>query len=583
MKLYVKGRGNREVNLSQRDLVGQGGQGTVFAQGQTAYKVYHDPKDMLPEGKIQELAEIRDPHVIRPRDVLITKSGQPVGYTTTFVQNAWVLCQLFPIAFRQREGLTPRQTLDLVGKLQERIANVHAAGVLVVDANEMNFLVAKNFSEVYAIDVDSYQTAHYPAPAIMESIRDWSAKTFTELSDWFSFAVLAFQMFVGIHPFKGRYHGRKQDFRVKLSTDAPDDAFAITRRRMQQHISVFHKDVSVPGATLPFATIPDSYRRWFEALFAKGERSLPPSASAPVVVIPAAVTAPVGGTDKLDVLEIGTFEGVIVGVWTNGSTTVVATDQGVWIDGARIPVSTPRVPGCAFSPRNGRAVLAWTMSGAVGLFDGTDRCPVTAAGMLPLSEEYALHDGRMYLRTSGSVFEVQLNDMGTSVYPTVREVARVLPYASRLYPGVVVQRMLGSTFVSLLVGPGAAQQGTLSELNDYRVVDAKYDGGVLMVVGEKRGRFDRLVFRFGDDVGQHDVRVIQGIAHTGLNFVVLDSGVCVCLDEEDHLEVFRAKPGSVQIQHVEIDPKFSGLRLWKRSGKVLASRGNRLYQLGMKG
>ena len=47
--------------------------------------------------------------------------------------------------------------------------------------------------------VDSYQTAHYPATAIMPSVRDWKVPLhdFSELSDWFSFAIVSFQVFLG--------------------------------------------------------------------------------------------------------------------------------------------------------------------------------------------------------------------------------------------------------------------------------------------------------------------------------------------------------------------------------------------------
>ena len=65
----------------------------------------------------------------------------PVGYTMPSVADAFVLCQTFPKAFREREGLTPDLTLGLVRKLQEGIAHVHARHILIVDLNEMNFLV----------------------------------------------------------------------------------------------------------------------------------------------------------------------------------------------------------------------------------------------------------------------------------------------------------------------------------------------------------------------------------------------------------------------------------------------------------
>ena len=62
------------------------------------------------------------------------------------VENACSLCQLFPRAFRQRTNLTPDVALSLVRKLQAGVRHVHANNILIVDLNELNFLVAEDFS-----------------------------------------------------------------------------------------------------------------------------------------------------------------------------------------------------------------------------------------------------------------------------------------------------------------------------------------------------------------------------------------------------------------------------------------------------
>ena len=98
MKVYLKGKG-KEIELTQKDFVAAGGQGSVYVHGKTAFKVYHDPKQMIPAGKIQELAAINDPFIVKPLDLIVNGKGTPLGYTTAFVPNAWTLCQLFPIAF----------------------------------------------------------------------------------------------------------------------------------------------------------------------------------------------------------------------------------------------------------------------------------------------------------------------------------------------------------------------------------------------------------------------------------------------------------------------------------------------------
>jgi DNA-binding helix-hairpin-helix protein with protein kinase domain len=200
MLCTIKGKGHI-IDLNNKNFLAQGGEGSVYVIGKTAYKIYNDPKKMLPLGKIRELSVLTDKNIIKPDEVLTVKN-QEVGYTMRFVDDTYALCQLFTKAFRQRNNLQHDTMFKLIQSLQNLVKHIHEKKILVVDLNEMNFLASTDFKDIYAIDVDSYQTPTYKATAIMESIRDRHTKNFNEGSDWFSFAILAFQMFIGIHPYK---------------------------------------------------------------------------------------------------------------------------------------------------------------------------------------------------------------------------------------------------------------------------------------------------------------------------------------------------------------------------------------------
>ena len=578
MKVWVKGSGT-SVTLGQRDYVASGGQGNIYARGGTTYKVYHDAKDMIPMGKVTELSALTDPKIIRPQQILVDKGGKPVGYTTNFIKDAYVLCQLFPKAFRNREGVTHDMTQALVRKMQEGIQHIHKHGILVVDMNEMNFLVDHGFNNVYFIDVDSYQTKGYKAPAIMESIRDWQVQNhaWTPMSDWYSFAVLTFQMFIGLHPFRGRYQGKEDKFKSKLPGDAPDDSFAITRRRMQGNISVLHQDVGYPqGPTYPMSVVPAAYMAWYKAVFEQGIRCAPPADfSAAIIIMPVIKT--VSGTASLDILQIGNFDGTVAHTWSTGMNLVVASDKGVWVDNNRAPTPGTSILGCGFSPHGDKPVLAETGPDGLVLTNLASREQVPFALQ---SQETVSHDGRLYVRAEDKVYELVLTDAGNKVIASTRPVVNVLPHASRLYQGVVVQNMLGSVFVSLLTGPGEAQQVRVKELDEYKVLDAKFDGGVLMVVGAKVGKYDRMVFRFDGD--QYDMRTVDNITPTGLNFVTLDTGVCVCLNEEEKLELCSSRRGSQSLKYVEDTALKGDMLLGKQGGSVIFSQGGKVYTMKMK-
>ena len=579
MKVYIQGS-NQSVDLTQRNFLAQGGEGSVYVKGDTAFKVYHDLSKMIPVGKIHELSKLTDRKIVRPEGVLVDTKGRPVGYTSRFVKDAIPFCQIFPRSFREREGITHEVVRELIRKFQEGVEFVHQNGILLVDLNEMNFLSSSKFDDVAFIDVDSYETPHYPALALMESVRDWSVTDgkWSVLSDWFSFGIVAFQLFTGIHPYKGGYVGPKDEFKRKIPSDVPDDAFAVTRRRMRALLSVFHSDVKCPSATYPFSVIPSPYRAWFEAVFANGKRCSPPSDFGSPITVVFAVRN-ISGGKALDLTEVGVYPGTLGRMWSDGKSLVVSLPQGVWLD--RVQVTTETASACGFSSRGGRAVVVFACEpGGVPVLENvTDRIRVPFDLEI---KEVSSYDGRIYARTHDQVCEVVLTDAGSNVIASSRPVVNVLPHATRLFSGVVVQNILGSIFVSLLVRAGEARQIRVLELDTYRVLEAKYDGGVLMVMGRtSRGEYDRLIFRFDVDDG-YDVQKVVNVAQTGLNFVTLDTGVCVCLNEEEKLEVFSSRRGSSGMKVVEDPVLGNDMILGKRGGTLLATQGSKIYSVRMK-
>lgn len=70
---------NEYVKFTDRDLLGQGGEGAVFAYKDWAVKLYHNTTDFQPR-KIEELQKIRGNRVIKPVHVAYSKDNQVLGY-----------------------------------------------------------------------------------------------------------------------------------------------------------------------------------------------------------------------------------------------------------------------------------------------------------------------------------------------------------------------------------------------------------------------------------------------------------------------------------------------------------------------
>lgn len=578
MKVYVKGKG--EVSLTQANFVAQGGQASVYAKNGTAYKVYTEPKNAIPEAKFTELSAIADPHVIKPDCLLVQPKGAtPVGYTMQFLQDTYTLCQLFPRAFRERNGIDHDRARKLVESLQERVASVHRAGVLVVDLNELNILTDRAFSALYMIDVDSYQTRSYRAEVIMPSVRDWSvsAAQFSELSDWFSFAVLACQLYIGIHPYRGTH---------AKSNDVPKEKRL--EHRMRNRLSVFGADVSIPKACYPFDVIPQHQREWLRAVLQDGKRLPPPDPRgvAPVILAPR-VAAPHFVSGTLIITECGKFEGTVLALAESGGSRLVLTDAGLFLDGRMVRKGLPGgTTVIGFSPKLSRPFALTLHQGRLSVFDAVAK----ADSEIALSaSEIARSDDRFYARTKTQVWELEIVDISrwsatTTSQLTVRTshpVANVLESASRLYEGTAIQNMIGSTFVSLFPRSRAGYQVRMPELDRYRVIEAKFDAGVLMVLGAKDGQYDRLVFRFDESFASYDTRVVDNVTPAALNFVVANK-VCVSLTEDEKIEAFGAKKAVASLRIAEDPGLGSDMRLMRVGGRVGFARGERLFTIGLK-
>jgi len=200
----------------------------------------------------------------------------------------------------------------------------------------------------------------------------------------------------------------------------------------------------------------------------------------------------------------------------------------------------------------------------------------THVGSAIAAENVMAYDGRLYAKSGENILEIQF--FGPEGMPTVgpRLVGKVLARATHLFHGVVIQNLLGAYYASTFPGEGQCVQSRLKFLDGYRIIEAKYEKGILMVMGVKNGKYDRFVYCLSSE----ELRIIRDVSNTGLNFTVLDKGVCVCVDEHDRVEIFH----KTQINKLKIidDPTIhGGMRLFTDGARVLFADGNKLYSFKM--
>lgn len=568
MKVIVKGVG--PITLTQKEFLASGGEGNIYAKNGVAYKIYDDPKKMIPVAKIQELSVLDKPNIIRPELLILDEKNNPIGHTMKFVKNTYALCQLFTKAFKQRNNVSHETSIKLVKILQDTIEYIHSKRILVVDLNELNFLCSDKFDDIYAIDVNSYQTKSFPATAIMDSIRDRHAKKFEEATDWFSWGIVAFQLLIGIHPYKG-HHKQFENLPLDQRLDA----------RMFKNVSVFNTEATIPKVCFPFDVIPNALKQWFIAVFEHGKRVLPPKDYEEIVHIVTTKIQEIVGSNLFDVKELLELKEEIIEVQFYAGNGVIITPNKVHVGKKEYALPFPNAK-VVLTPVFGKPIAAGLVAGKLKLWDMDGNKEITN---MSNAEHIMEYNGNFYIQNNQNITEVSFLEISQSnIQPATKIVANVIdaPETTKVFAGTVCQNLLGRYVFSLFPTPGFCYQLSVPELDGYKIIDAKFLSKVLVVIGVKKGQYDRFVLKIDDNFKSYELRKIENITYIGINFTVNDAGICTLLNEDEKLEAFSEKHGHSTLKIIDDSILDGSMKLFHDGTRILVAKGKKLYSISMK-
>lgn len=562
MNYYVDGK---KISLSQNDFVAKGGEGQIFKKGDTAYKIYEDLAKMIPEAKIKELQVLNSPNIIGPKSIVQNEKRQVVGFTMDWLGDDVIpLCKLFTNNFRQNNNIENDLVIQLVENMKHHIQFIHQNRCLIVDGNELNYLVKNDFLTPYFIDVNSWQTPSYGATAIMASIRDWSTQTFTELTDWFSFAVVSFQLFIGIHPFKGKHPKyKKNDF----------------ENRIKNSVSVFNPQVSLPPTVRDFTLIPSAYKDWYYKMFENGARIGPPITPGDAQKMQVIVKL-VKSTNSFEIINILEVDGDIL--YHNPNMMVTKTPDKVYIGKTDYKVSSG--VELLFTPLEQIPVF-------VKVEDNRPKFKVINSSYnikeLNISAtEMMIVDGVLYLRYAGTLNEIDFVVKGQTVIPMIKMSWSISALSSQLGSNVIYQSTLGKAYLYIpcpnVSGKSSMFVMPVPDLDKYKIIDIRYMNQICMVIGHDGRKYDRIIIIFDKSMNKYICRIIEDVDYIPLNFVVLDNGVCINITEDNAIEIFLNRTDKPDVKRIE-DPDIDNtMRLCKDGNIVKFFQGNKLYSMKMK-
>lgn len=545
-KIVLEGKG--PLTLRPSDYVTEGGEGAIYRSGNLVIKIYADPEKMRRESmadKLRLLARFKHEYIVAPEGVVSKPSGEPIGFYMPYAEGE-PLARVFTNDFRQREAFNGEMTKNLVARMRDVVEFAHQGGAVMVDANELNWLACLKGAHAPSprvIDVDSWAIGRFGASVIMPSIKDWHTKGFTPATDWFAWAVVSFQVWSGIHPYKGTLDGFDRD-----------DLLG----RMKANKSVFTKGVRLNRAVRDFGTIPGPLLSWYEATFEKGERTKPPSPFETGVTTPRAALTLRTRTTATGSL---TFEKLFGDV---GNPAVKVFPSGVVLlrDGSLVDLRTKRVLG-KFSSGDSELVKVdggWWMGSVVGnaleFQYVSEATGLSEPLSLPISAQGLFRaENRLFAITGGGMTELALSIFGKPML-SVGKTWSVLPNSTKWFDGLGVEDALGAMFLVLPFGEKACAMVRVPEL-DGRIPLAGVAGlrFAAVVTVDRNGKYERFEFTFDREYRSYAHRC-AAVDTPELNMAVLPKGVAASIENDGELTILvptSGKAAKVADKHIATD------------------------------
>ena len=563
MEIIVNGK---NINLNQQHFVAKGGEAMIYNLGNVAYKVYEDLNKMVPESKLKELSTLTCPNIVAPKDLIYNKKQEIIGFTMAWLGTDMVaLCKLFTTGFRNANQVTDDLTLELVENIKENTIYIHENDFLIVDGNELNYMVDKDFVTPYFIDINAWQTPSFPPSAIMASIRDYRSKGFSKLTDWFSFAIVSFQLFIGMHPFKGKHPKyKKRDFEA----------------RIKDCISIINPKVTPAPNIRDLGLIPSSYMDWYIKLFEKGERLPPPLKAGQIGQVKTRIIF-IKSTDNFDIKELKTFDSDILFHTVTGGKEVVKTKDYLYIDTVKRKIS-PDVE-TLFTPMEGIPIFIKIEHSEVVMY-----CPDNYYNLLPVRitcTEKMIVDNILFLRNKEKLIELAFNVIDRNILIAIKTTWTIEPNSSKIFSNVVYQSVLGKSYIAIPLPTYSKSRfivKRIPELDDYRIIDGKYQNKICMFTLHKNGEYSRATLIFNDKHVEYKINIKEGIDYTPINFVTLDNGICISITDDDAVEIFLNEINKPDIKRVEDPEVNSGMRLYHDGVQVRVTKGEKLFTIKMR-
>ena len=357
---------NRRVKLGPKDLIGQGGEASVYRAGPHALKIYSgDAATVAAKAvKLREFPSGVPAFVLAPLGAVTGPQQDFIGYGMNLLAGAIDLRLYGDRKFREAK-VSQAETGALLAQVGARLEELHQAGLVVGDLNDGNVLVKDQAA--YFIDADSYQFGAQLCTVAHERFLDprlYGAElsrrqVFSPDSDWYAFDVLVYTSLLFVHPYGGVLAGaptllRRAEARSSLlraGVKLPQTALlpeCLSEALIERFLDTFERDRRGP---FPLALLSAPWVRCSCGLEHQ-RQSCPACRTA--VVVPAPIERRAG---RVVATRVFRTDGAILAARYQGGLKVLYRDGSGELrreDGAAVP----GVTGASYAIAGGSTIIA---------------------------------------------------------------------------------------------------------------------------------------------------------------------------------------------------------------------------------
>jgi hypothetical protein len=185
-----------------------------------------------------------------------------------------------------------------------------------------------------------------------------------------------------------------------------------------------------------------------------------------------------------------------------------------------------------------------------------------------------------------NINEIGFTDMKDKIIASIDSTWSIMPGSHEVFNGLIYQLISGQPY--LLIPIPTAGENTkyiekkITELDGYKVINAKHENGVVMLTGLKDTIYDLFIFRFNKNYSDYHCRKIEDVDLQDPNFVSLSNGIFVSILTDNTLEISKRDPTKPEVNKIDDPDINSTMRLCSKGNEVMFFQDRHLYKMKKK-